>query len=1099
MKNIMNEKKQSRFTWKKFFGHAFIAFTLFHVDIYMNTIAFAEDNNINVVDKQKLAQQNANENKAHEENTFKADSTSSCRKSGSSVTDRENAENHMRNDLINQSFSEMDQVFVDVENSRQALDGNSSNLSATTGGIGLQGAGQNSNITDRKKLEEEQRRLRSEVPAAKSKVSSLQAQLNSCIYDGDGQRTRQCKDYKRISANLAIAQQELNKLELRQRQIKSDIWNTTVNKGGAAVGDADAAVDRSHQASSSTEANYERMLELIKAQESRMDAAMQTALARLEAVELEEKHNAEFKIYEKAMADFDETTAHGKRALSNLEVMSMASAALQLLNCRDISDIKTRSYPLLKAASANFIASTINDTEAYTDVTKNCIMQCESIDSIKADQKTGSELFPQFAKKDLTNVVSNCKAANGSDGLLVNDANADDDKNEQIKSIERAANLHNELVKAGELLIANRENSISMFRAAHAAALMELTTKTSRVAAAEAQLAQAKAWKAKAQNSILIYIAIVAALASASAACWGCLAAAVAAAVIILLWHRKDKKKAERKIAKWKKKLQEARIHGHMACNYPGANAGIDESITPMNVPLIYPKSTIDRQVTASVDFKDINNNEAIASSIEDVMFMKGEISSLPYNQIIPTMDDTKDFFDKIGFRIKNKSEKAADVFSEFLFPNVNAKSSTNALGLHTQSTSFKYYMSMRVGAWKLLTFNASLLVDLRKPMVTIDHLHPRAPVGTSIREHIKRNSSEFAGKTIQKTGFALPETRMVIMQAILEMIQANLGELGTGLTAATDMRDKYVTLLNQMRESMGLGTTGVEDDLAKQEERGRGVCMKKDSSGEYSVDSSCQCAKNNSCANFKSPKFANFTPGAVSTSATLAVDQANARMNGNLKEANLAAGKLNDQSNAVSNFINKEGNKLNKLRKDKGLPPRNFSEEGKLIVSAKREKFKADLAKSSPDLAALAKGSMFSSLDDNKTGTDSSSKDDANIANQNVISLASKGKARGGNKRGSSNLDIGLGSIDLGEGDELGSLDLNRIHNENSYQGHQRSNSGSSMGGSRGSDTFIGADGTKWKYSQGISRDRKSSIFRIISRRYKKSALPKLVVKKRK
>jgi hypothetical protein len=1069
--NNYENLKTTRFTWKKFFLNLFLSLTLFHTDIYFNTMALASDL-IPVQEKQELAKENAQENKNHENSTLMADTTTSCIKSNSSAIDREIAEDQIRDNLVAQSFDEISQVFADVESSRQSLDAKTGHLANTVSGIGLVAPGQGVNLDEKKELEEEYEMLKRAVPASTAKVASLRSRLDECdrTDEDSGPRTR-CSEYASILAQLRVAIATENDLKLREMTIRARLWKKTVHDGKAVVADADVAVDVSHVASTSVENNYNRLLELIKAQEGRLEAAMQNADRRLADVEFQEKHNAEFEIYQAAMEDFDPDTESGKRALSNIEMLSMASAALQLLSCKDISDIKTRSYPLLKVASANFVASTINDTQNYTDATKNCIMACESITNIKEDQKNGSLLYPQFKKKDLTNVVSNCKAAGGVDGLFLNDANADDDKNEQIKSIERAANLHNELVSATELMIANRENAINMFQTAHAAAMMELTTKTSRVAAAEGELAQARAWKAKAMKSILIYIGVLAALRAANSGCWGCLSSHVAAAAITLLFHRRDKAKAEAKIAKWEKKLQEARIHGMMACNYPGEGAGLEAMERASSIPRIFKKSIIDGLVTAEVT-SPLDKKQYYVRSLKESDFIKGN-------------------------KIKEFSMKMTSSFANILFPNLMATSTTDSLGIHSQSASFRYYMQMRLGAWKLLTFNAAKLVDLRQTMVSIDHLHPVLPVGTSIKQAMARNTTQFAGKTIEKTGFALPETRVVLLAAIVEMMNGNMGTLNDSLIAVTRIRDSYVSWLDRVRDAAGLGTTGTEDDEAEKETR-NGVCMTSESSGIFSLDASCECSKSGSCATFKGPQFSSFTPGSMKSAASIATDQANANMNGNIEGANVAAGKLKDESSAVGKIIKDEENKLNKIRKANGLPPKNISDEGKLLSASSSNKLNSDISKSNPELSALAQAALNSSKDYSSDHEDKNRENEAkkraeaaNKANQKTYSLASKkgskststGNANGGGNFGLDDMKIGDGDGDMDyrvDSEMNQAVDKNISRDENAYKKHERvlSKNNNSSGSYE--------DG---KYSQGISKDRDGSLFKLISKRYKKSA----------
>ncbi|EQC46366.1 hypothetical protein M899_1975 [Bacteriovorax sp. BSW11_IV] len=745
--------------------------------------------------------------------------------------------------LANQNYNAETGLFNPIENLRLELDRRTGVMQSATSGIGPLAQDQGSIIKKREEMQKELQQKEQELPKKEKDYEDAKDSLASCYNDDSGSYSR-CNNEERRKREQRVA--ETKKIYedhmARINFLKNRIWSIVNVDGRQATAGATAAVSKANARGAEAEQVYEQMIKEITRQTKENEQALIDAMKRLEEAKersakelanLQLSNNADFRLWDQiknsygGTSDFDKNNQ--KRTENDIDVLAMSSSALSSLRCEDVSDVKTKSYNLFRAASANYMAALINERTEFTRVNQGCFLACVSIDDLKLDQKDGSKQYPAFAKKDFGTTNPNCKTFEGKDGMLVNDPNPDDDKDEQIKSFERVANAQHQLVTNIELKKAHREDGKKMFQDAFNAAMMEYTTKVSRVAAANAQLQRAKAWQKKAENSIIIYVAIVAGLAGCA---WGPCAGAFAVAVALLMWHRGDKSKADQDVAKWEEKLKHAKLHGHLACNYPGEvvddipevkgnnelNLFLDE-----NTPLIYPYSEL----------------LPLTSSPPP---MKGE-------KQITKKEDMAAHMRKVE-GLKKKYDNNALFYQE-------VEKDSESIGLNQGTKSFQDYLKKKLGAWRLQSFNASKMIDYSKVTFTTDHLNPMYQNNELEYRWNDSNYMKSGQKMIvQNTGYPAPETRIVYMQAVINLLNGNLDNLGDALAMSKIYANQYAQLLSRARNHLTMDMQGLEQDTSKLDQFNKNGCLKQSENGEFVQDPTCACRETNSCSKYTAEGF---------------------------------------------------------------------------------------------------------------------------------------------------------------------------------------------------------------------------------------------------
>ena len=98
-----------------------------------------------------------------------------------------------------------------------------------------------------------------------------------------------------------------------------------------------------------------------------------------------------------------------------------------------------------------YIASEINNKTNFNELANECLMKCVPIDQL-------SSMGIDPTKKEANCIARSTSSSEELPGVFVNDGSAGDDANEQMASLERAANLYGNMVDAAKLKKASKED-----------------------------------------------------------------------------------------------------------------------------------------------------------------------------------------------------------------------------------------------------------------------------------------------------------------------------------------------------------------------------------------------------------------------------------------------------------------------------------------------------------------------------------------------------------------------------------------------------------------------------------------------------------------
>ena len=231
-----------------------------------------------------------------------------------------------------------------------------------------------------------------------------------------------------------------------------------------------------------------------------------------------------------------------------------------------------------------YLAAEINAKENMNKIANECLMRCVATTDTKTLTSLGID--PKKRKPNCMVRLDKNDPTSEVEGILVHDGNAQDDKNEQMAALERAANLYSNMVSLSELKSATKDQALDMYNVAYQAAMEEMTAKTQRVATAQANLDAARAALRATNASLNLIIAAIAAYVAVETAMRAIcpspnppackmaakMAALIAAALLFKGQMEQQKEKAQKEVAYWMEELKDAQLHGRMACNYPGLN-----------------------------------------------------------------------------------------------------------------------------------------------------------------------------------------------------------------------------------------------------------------------------------------------------------------------------------------------------------------------------------------------------------------------------------------------------------------------------------------------------------------------------------------------
>lgn len=913
------------------------------------------------------------------------------------------------------------------------------------------------------------------------------------------------KDVTRQEGKVLNAEAEMEQNDQNQKQSDalSGIENTATGEGGGLTGPV-------------YETN-EALKEAIDRYTSNAAAFAEEKIAEASRLEFLNTNKGDYEFYELALKDIDPNTRGGKLALSNLDVTAMASSSIKKLRCNPKRKHDSKAYHIFRAASATYIAASIGDNKSYNEM-----MGCIEKEVFNEDENNDEQF--EAAEKALnshTLIVDTMCTAVAPDPNNIPQLNGQDilprERVEKLKQIcDASAGVTCAPGQETGCAPRTKETALEMYQTALMIAQQELGDKRQLVATAEANVEKGKKKIAATKKSIAIAIALdilwkiiaqtdlgtglgmnassppcfCAGMGFVAKSFWDNAKAAFFYAKY--LYYGIQLKRWTAYTKKWEKKLEEAREHTHLACNY-------DEALSMEGKHKTFAEKTKKEAIKAHNAAK-----ESVLNSInKDNLGAMGKTGFL----ILPKGISNEDKTYIVEFYLKKYMKVVGSTAMNLVFPNAFAANSetgsntetatdstmsdtTNsakALGMTMGSSSFYQFVISQNDHWKEQAYDAdgapgSGYVRNDNPIMYCDHAQGGS--GNCIKPEI--------------VGMPTPETRVRLITNAVEMVSENISGMLEHLDQSVDHRDKYVQLLNQMREAMKLQEKGLDMQHEQKPVMKAASCMKKGTNGDFEIDQGCQCQETGTCASLQYGNFGEFTPGVIADSADSIKKYSDASLSGNLKEANVASGEMSKTSNAVRRKIRKSFNEMNKLRKKNGQDNLNYADASRDSIQKRREASFTKYKKLFPSEYKFEKvsgglASFYGNLDNPNTKTA--------VRKSPLLASTRSSKPKTGSGAGIGK--GGKGSIE----DKQKGIDFT-FDDGTYYDGENVAEGGNSAGGLGGAGEEYATDAGEREYGHvrsvsfdqdgtGISKDTKKSIFKIITGRYIKTAYPVLLNKK--
>lgn len=989
-----------------------------------------------------------------------------------------------------------------------------------------------------KKAKEEVQRLRALVPEKRARYESARSRCEAdhhsyCSRDERNEISRLKVAYESSVAGLRAAEKEAkaaqhavrtygqavvqqegkvtgagddmasNDAKMAESDALSGVENTATGAGGGLTGPV-------------YETN-EALKKAIDRYTSNAAAFAEEKIAESQRLEFLNANNGDYKYYEQALKDIDPNTRGGKMSLSNLDVMAMASASIKKLKCSPQRKHDSKAYHIFRAASATYIAASIGDNDTYNE-TMACLKD-ENFNTVENNDQ-------QFESAE--------KALN-SHTLIVDtmctEVAPDPDNIPQINGVDVLP--RERIVKLKEICDAaagttcapgqengcaprSRETALEMYTTALMIAQQELTDKRQLVATAEANVAKGKnkikattksiaiaialdiLWKVIAQTDLGTGLGMNASSPPCFCAGMGFVAksfwdnAKAAFFYAKYIYYGVQLVRWKNFTAKWERKLEEAREHTHLACNEDKA---IALAGTHKNFADKTKKDAVDAHNAAKDSvYKSIQKEGASGSMDKKTGYLilpdgisNDEKQFLVENYLAKYMK----FVGKTAMNIVFPSAFATDTQTgsnnETATDNVMGDTTTSAkaLGMTMGSSSFYQFVISQNDHWKEQAFNADIkhqesgYVHNDNPIMYCDE----GGGSNCIKEEV--------------AGMPTPETRVRLIAQTVEIVTENISGMLEQLDIGVNQRDQYVMLLNQMREAMKLGEQGLDTQVEEKPVTKASACMAQGLNGDFEIDKDCQCALTNNCASLKYGNFGEFSPGVLADGEQAAKNFADSSLSGKLKKANVAAGDLSGNSDAVRRRIRLNYKNINKLRAKTGRSKLNFSRAAKRSIQKRRQQAFAKYKKLFPKEYKFEKvrgglASFSGNLDMDGATTRSDRSALASLGNSNSNTGSSEAIGTGGKGSIGAAKPKGFQGLDFDFEDEDNASDVNYDATDDKALAALN---GSSSAGSNDSNQRYKHERTLYgdgeKNSSGINKDTKRNIFGIISSRYKKTAFP--------
>lgn len=622
---------------------------------------------------------------------------------------------------------------------------------------------------------------------------------------------------------------------------------------------------------------------------------------------------------------------------------------------------------------------------------------------------------------------------------------------------------------------------------------------------------------------------------------------------VVAIWLMMELARAKKYLAEWEARLEKAKFFNHMACNFEDAYA--EETLMAEMGQKAKEKKADEVEAARRRAIRGINNavndavNEQLSSGSNDQNNSTTQVirKKLGPKELVTSLNTGLHFvnneqglvnlFSHISKELNSKEKIKAHLrtigleLMEVVVPSAQAQNlvtredkrdvsrSASALNIAQGTESFRYFLVQRNQQYQNFTND---ITSQPKHSPSDSEIAPASGNRKNINNAVIRTVDQLAapytggdptdplaGLTeLEKLGFPTPETRVATIQSLLDLFNDNIARLNGGIAEVAWQRDQYVQLLDQMRRRMKIDKTGLGTTQLIPNNAVTPTCMVGDVSS-LNFDTTCGCSAANSCSSFSYPNFTPTTPNALKNGGKLSVDTANSLMSGNLNGAALNGGKLMANRAAVrSDLLNKDLSNANKRTDNsssslQAFATGNSGADTRGIAQASEQNINGNLANLGIDQNS---GSALSRIRNSMLNNGANAVADSEDKDKKKDDEANR-RRRSGRLAGSGKGAVGSGAKDKNTSENFsltdggGNLDLAGLTDEE----RARLGLAGAAAGANGDPAATRDDRyahvrnlssgsnkvSKDDPYYGIHKNRKKSLWNIISKRYEKTAFP--------
>ncbi len=838
-------------------------------------------------------------------------------------------------------------------------------------------------------------------------------------------------------------------------------------------------------------------------------------------------------------------TKNLKLTISNIKTVALASSAVKDVVCEQhtMSEADSKATYVFKAAAATWMMAVVNDTDFYAEESDCRVKEEITSDRMNMQIETlerAANVNDQMLENICLRVRPPAAPAPGYDWRDYGNTKEEADYYVKVLSgyTTDAGTVYPPLrERCDEYLVKvrgeeyrdkprTRETALEMIEEAEALAMEELMAKNEKIMIADANVKKGEKWLADVNKRLkmayALYAVVMAAWANAMGICAGCgphcgfccsmcgtaaklaSSAALIMGTLIMMQLMNEKKRAKSFLKQWRKKLHHAKYFTHLACNFETAAA--EEKLMKKIGEEAKKRKELEIEEAKNDAIRGFNeevNELVLLESASKTSYLETLMNML----VSPVYAASNDVTD--AFRDETKPNSALDANSD---QKRNIRSNANALNIAEGTESFRYFLVQRNLQFQNQANDITNQPEHSRKNSKIANAGPPKNVKPGVIRSIEELAQKHLSGNVlnaldglkpeEKPGFPTPESRLVAIQNAKLTFMENINLLHGGIPEIAFQRDQVVDVLKETRKRLGLNDAGVGDTSLIPNSAPKPVCMAGDLSN-LNFDPSCGCREEGSCASFEYPKFNPTTPDALRTQGMLASDAANNLMSGNLSGAAVNGGKLASNAAAVRDDLLEMQSKLNSSNSgSRGSGNRSnggISQDARDLTLATENRANSSLNNLGVDGQNSPLGRVRQALlNDSDSGTLSA------VANNNTQASSSRSSGRRGSVTsgsdskkkaevssesfsltgGSSNLNLeGLTEEEKRRLGLLGATGEGATGDGEDKNGHVRRLSNTSGRSSSSNDPFAG-----------INQNRSNSLFKIISRRYKKTAFPRLL-----